>query len=141
MADPITRSAGGLDLSDRVVQSNTVAGSPATNAITSVCSVTWNPPDNPAAVTGALLDGFAAFTVGTSGVTATLAIRRGSTAGTVIASTGALTVVAATLVSFSVQGIDAVAFVPGQVWVLCLTIGSGAAVSTVSATQLVAFIV
>jgi hypothetical protein len=136
MADPITRGAAGLDLSDRIFQSSTVVGSPALAAITTICSVTWNPASSPAIVSGVEISGWSAFTVGTSGVTAKLDIRRGSTAGAVVATTGLLTVVAANLVTYSVQGFDTVASSPGQVWVLALTIGSGAAASTVSAAQL-----
>jgi hypothetical protein len=136
MADPITQSAARIDLTDRIFQSSAVAGSPAAGSITTVCSVTWSPQDFPAMLSGVELEGFAAFTVGTSGISAKLDIRRTSTVGTLVATTGALTVVAANLVSLSIQGWDTVASAPGQVWVLCLTIGSGAATSTVSAAQL-----
>lgn len=136
MPDPITRTAGGLDLSDRIVQSQVVAASPATNAITTICSVTWNPPDNPSIVMGVEVQGWCSFTTGTNGVTAKLDIRRTSSAGTLLVTTGLLTVVATQIYAPSVQVLDTTATVPGQVWVLCLTIGSGSAASTVSACQL-----
>ena len=78
----------------------------------------------------------------TSGVSALLRIKQTSTGGAVInVGTGLSTVVAANLVETGCQGLDAAPVLPGQVYVLCLTIGSGAAVSTVSAVQLIAIAV
>lgn len=140
MPDPIRESSAVLDMSPRFAQSSTVAGSPATNAITSVCALTVPNFGNLAVVTGVQLEGFVAFAVGTSGVTALLQIRQTGVAGAVIASTGLLTVVAANLVTFSIGGLDAAPLAAG-VWVLALTIGSGAAISTVSAAQLTATVI
>lgn len=140
MADPIRESASVLDLSPRFVQSSAVVGSPATNAITSVCAVTVPNFGNLAVATGVQLNGWVAFTVGTSGVSAKLDIRQTGTAGAVIATTGLLTVVAANLVVFVVQGLDASPLIAG-VWIIALTIGSGAATSTVSAVQLTATVI
>lgn len=141
MPDPITRNIGSEDLTDRFIENHTVSASPALAAITTVATVTWSPQSSPTVVYGAYLSCEVALTIGTSGVSALLQIRRTSSAGTVIASTGALTVVAGNLYSLSTQGVDQVAFSPGQAWVVCLTIGSGAAASTVSAVSIFATIV
>lgn len=135
---PITSSARGLDLSPRLVRTETVGASPAAAAETIIG--TLNIPTDVAYATGAVLLGWAAFTVGTSGVSANLRIRQTNVAGTVIAATGATTVTAASLVETNVQGMDA-APPGGGVYVLTLTIGSGSAASTVSALQLLAILV
>lgn len=140
MPEPLRESAIALDLSPRWVQSSTVVGSPAAAAITSVCSVAMPTVSAVALVTGVQLRGFVAFTVGTNGVTAKLDIRQTGVAGAIIATTGLLTVVAANLVTFSVQGIDTAPLAAG-VWILALTIGSGSAASAVSAAQLEALAV
>lgn len=140
MPEPLRESAIALDMSPRWVQSSTVAGSPAAAAITSVCAVTMPAVSALALVTGVQLRGFVAFTVGTNGVSAKLDIRQTGVAGAIIATTGLLTVVAANLVSFSVQGTDTAPLAAG-VWILALTIGSGSAASAVSAAQLEAFAV
>lgn len=136
MADQITRSAAGLDLTDRVFQSSAVAASPSASTITTICSTTWSPVDFPAMLLGVELEGYCSVTIGTNGVLATLQIRRTNTTGTVIATTGAVTVVATQVYNLSCQGLDTTATTPGQVYVLCLTIGSGSASSTVGSAQL-----
>lgn len=141
MADPISLTAGKVDLTDRMIENHTVSASPAAGSITTVATLTWTPASNPAVLYGAYLSAECALTVGTNGVSILAQIRRGTSAGTVIASTGALTAVAASLYSVSLQGVDQVAFVPGQAWVFCLTIGSGSASSTVSSVALWATIV
>lgn len=141
MPQPITASVAGIDLTDRFIENHTVAASPALAAITTVATLTWNPQSNPTVVKGAFLSCEAALTVGTSGVSILAQIRRTNNTGTVIATTGALTATAGNLYSVSCQGIDAVAFSPGQAWVFCLTIASGAAASTVSSVALWATIV
>lgn len=141
MADPIARTIGSIDLTDRFIENHTVSNSPSASSITTVATLTWAPASNPAVLYGAFLSVEAALTVGTNGVSILGQIRRGTSAGTVIASTGALTASAASLYSVSCQGVDAVAFVPGQAWVFCLTIASGSATSTVSSVALWATIV
>lgn len=131
---PIQYDSAHLDLSARFGFSKTVVGSPALAAITSICTVTV--PGDLAVLTGINLEGWCAFTVGTSGVSAKLDLRQGSVAGAVVATTGLITVVAANLVTISVNGVDTVPVLPNQVYVLALTITSGAAISTVSAAQL-----
>lgn len=140
MPEPLHLSAVNLDQSPRFAQSSAVVGSPATNAITSICAVTVPNFGALTVVTGVQLEGWCAFTVGTSGVSALLQIRQTGTAGAVIATTGLLTVVAANLVTFAVQGIDTAPLAAG-VWIIALTIGSGAAISTVSAAQLTATVI
>lgn len=140
MPEAIKASAAVLDMSPRFAQSSAVAGSPALAAITSVCALTIPAFGNLTVVSGVQLEGWVAFTVGTSGVSAKLDIRQTGVAGAVIATTGLLTVVATNLDAFAVQGIDTAPLVAG-VYVLALTIGSGAAVSTVSAAQLTATVV
>jgi hypothetical protein len=141
MSDPITRSIGGSDLTSRFIENHTVSASPSAGSITTVATLTWSPQDSPSVVNGALLRVNLALTIGTNGVSALLQIRRTNSSGTIIASTGAVTVVATDLYELSTQGIDQVAFVPGQAWVACLTIGSGSATSTVSSVSLSAIII
>lgn len=136
---PITDTAGGLDLSLRVVRSSTVVASPAAAAETTICTIT---------VTGDIvvnqavgLEGWAAYTVGTNGVSGQLRLRQTSSAGTLIADSGAVTRTAAQLVEQSVFGQDTAAVLPGQVYVLTLQVASGSAASTVSAVYLRAFVV
>lgn len=141
MPDPIQFNAGAIDLSDRIIENHTVSASPALAAITTVATLTWLPQSSPAVTKAAFLSCQAALTVGTSGVSILAQIRRGTSAGTIIATTGALTASAGNLYSVYCQGVDAVAFAPGQAWVFCLTIASGAAASTVSTVALWATIV
>jgi hypothetical protein len=118
------------------VFSTTVAGSPALAAETIIAQT---PQLGDLAVSqGVVLDGWAAFTVGTSGSAVRLRIRQTNVAGTVIADTGALTggVAAAALVAQDISGVDTSAFAAGRVYVLTLQVTAGAAVSTVSGVKL-----
>jgi hypothetical protein len=134
MPEPIKQSAVFIDLSGRFQSTQAIVGSPALAAETIIGSLAVAGFGDTAIVSGVQFDGWAAFTVGTSGVSATLRIRQTNASGTVVATTGALTVTAANLVQISVQGFDAT---PGVgTYVLTLQIGSGAAVSTVSAVSL-----
>lgn len=136
---PIRLSADAVDLSSRFFSTVTVVASPAAATITAI--TTFTVAANVTIVTGIQLWGWAAFTVGTSGVSAKLDIRETGTTGTVVATTGAQTVTAGNLVETGTQGLDVNAVIPGQVYALCLTIASGAATSTVSALQLVGLII
>lgn len=136
---PIRMDGGAVDLSPRFLQSSVVAASPALAAITTVCSLTI--PSNVGVISGIQLWGWCAFTVGTSGTAVKLDIRQTSTAGAVIATTGATSATAAQLDETGCQGFDTAGVLPGQVYVLCLTVTSGAAASTVSAVQLCALVV
>lgn len=136
--EPTLLSARGIDLSARFAASSAIVGSPAGSSETIVASVTI--PSNVQVYNGIELVGFAAFTVGTSGASATLTLRQTSTSGTSIATTGAVTVTAGNLISHYLGGIDT-APAAGQVYKLTLTIGSGAAASTVSAVYLRALVI
>lgn len=135
---PIIENVKGIDLSGRIARSATVVGSPAAAAETAICSVTI--PDDVAIALGVLLLGYAAFTVGTNGVSGTLRLRQTDTSGTVVTSSGAVTETAANLDARSIVGFDTAATV-GGVYVMTLTVASGSAASTVSAARLVALVV
>lgn len=141
MPDPIRFDSASLDLSRRFKQTVAIAASPAAGAETTIATFTI--ADSLQIVSGIQLYGFAAFTVGTSGANANLKIRQTNTSGTTIAATGATTggIAAGNLVDINVQGFDTAAVLPNQVYVLTLTIGSGAATSTVSAVSLSALII
>jgi hypothetical protein len=124
-------ASGHLDLHARRQYAATVAASPAAATETVICTYTIT--EAIAVVQGIHIFGWAAFTAGTAAVSATLKIRQTGTSGTTIATTGAVTVVATDLYSLPVFGVDTSPTLPGQVYVLTLTMGSGSATSTVSA--------
>lgn len=137
--EPIRTSVIFTDLSARFQQYKTVDASPSAGSETIIATLTLANFGDIAVVSGIQLDGWAAFTVGTSGASANLKIRQTNVSGTTVAATGATTVSAGNLYETSVKGFDAT---PGVgVYVLTLTIGSGAAASTVSALQLKAVLV
>jgi hypothetical protein len=137
MPQPIRQSALGLDLSPRLFQSSTVVASPALAAETIIASITVT--SDPTFTVGAVLLGWAAFTVGTSGTACNMRLRATNVSGTVIAATGATTggIAAANLVDMNAQGVDAAPPAQQQVYVLTLQVTAGAAASTVSAVSLV----
>lgn len=137
--EPIRVDSVAIDLSNRFQQYKTVDASPSAGTETVIATLTLANFKDIAIVSGVQLDGWAAFTVGTSGVSANLRIRQTNSSGTIIAATGATTVTAANLVEMSVKGFDAGAGV--GVYVLTLTVGSGAAQSTVSALQIKATLI
>jgi hypothetical protein len=139
MPVPIRDTAAGLDLSPRVFTSTTVVGSPADATETIVCSVTVT--GDIAAIFGVIILGFAAFTVGTNGVSVLAQIRQTNAAGTSKGSTGAVTATAANLSMRELIAIDTAPVLPGQVYVMTLTVASGSAASTVSQARLVALVV
>jgi len=134
---PIQESSVVVDLSPRFPSTSTVLNSPiAAAAETIIASLAIPDFGNVAIVSNIRVEGFAAFTVGTSGTAATLRIRQTNVAGTVVATTGAITVTAASLVAPLVLGSDAT---PGvATYVLTLTITAGAANTTVSSVHLAA---
>lgn len=136
MPAPIQYSAEHLDLGPRFFKSTAVAASPSGSAETTICTVTVT--GDLAVSQGVLLEASFSVTIGTSGVSATIRLRQTSTSGTAIYATGANTVTAGNLYTFGVQGFDTAPVLPGQVYVLTLTVGSGAAASTVSAANLFA---
>lgn len=139
MPDRIATSSSVIDLSKRQLTSVTVVGSPALAAETIICQLTI--PFDLVIATGVFVEGWAAYTVGTSGTNVTLRIRQTNLAGTTIASSGGLTRAAASLQSDSVQGVDLAAVLPNAVYVLSMQVTAGAAVSTVSAVSLIATVV
>lgn len=137
----IQLAATGLDLSSRIVDTTTVAASPAAATETIIGTLTIPNFAGLAVVQKIYLAGWAAFTVGTSGTAATLRIRQTNVSGTVVTTTGALTggVTAANLLAQDIAGSDAA---PGvATYVLTLQVTGGAAASTVSALQLLALVV
>jgi len=138
---PIQETSAGIDFSQRVVVSTTVAGSPALAAETTIATLTL--PGDLAVIRSVILRGWAAFTVGTSGTTVQLRIRQTDTSGTVKGNSGALTggVSAGNLLVESVAGVDAAPSNTGQVYVLTLQVANGAAASTVSAVEFDAIVV
>lgn len=139
MPQPIRTDSVSLDLHHRFQQTTTVAASPSAGTETVIGTLTLADFGDLSVVSGIRLVGWCAFTVGTGGASATLRIRQTNVSGTVIASTGARSVSAAALYEESVQGFDAGAGVGA--YDLTLTIGSGAAASTVSALMLSATII
>jgi len=121
-----------------VQSTTTVVASPAASSETIVASLTIS--GNMGVASGILLIGWAAFTVGTSGVSVNLKLRQTDASGSTKAATGAVTYTAADLGSLSVVGIDTGPTLPGQVYVMTATVASGAATSTFSAVQLTAIV-
>ena len=141
MPDGINVTARTIDLSGRLVASVTVVGSPSAAAETIIGSVTI--PSSLAVVSGVILNGWAAYTLGTSAASARLRIRQTNVSGTVVADTGAMTGghnTAGQLVADDVNGFDT-SPADAQVYKLTLTVASAAAASTVSAVYLVATVV
>jgi hypothetical protein len=137
----INESADAIDLRPRVVVSTVVVASPAAAAETIIAQTAAI--GDVSVQQGVLLSGWAAFTVGTSGTAVRLRLRQTNVGGTIVADTGALTagIAAAALVSQDVEGFDAAAVSPSQVYVLTLQVTAGSAVSTVSAVKLSGIIV
>lgn len=138
-AEPIQLGGVALDLSPRVFVSETVVASPAAADETIIASVVVG--GNLSTALGVLLTGFAAFTVGGSGVSVNLKLRQTDASGTVVAATGAVTYTAADLGALTVHGLDNGQVAARQVYVLTMVVASGAAESTVSAVTLSAIAV
>lgn len=142
MPAPIQESAANLDLSPRLFSSTVVVASPAAAAETIVCQLTCS--GDIAVISGILVMGFAACTVGTNGVSVQAKIRRTNVSGTTVVDGGAVNeggTAATNLVYRYVQGFDTGATMPGQVYCLTLQVASGSAASTVSAVSLIALAV
>lgn len=138
-ATPIHLAAGGIDLAPRIQHTATVAASPADATETTIASLTIS--GNLSTSLGVVLVGFAAFTVGTAGVSVNLKLRQTNTSGTTIKATGAVTFTAADLGALPVVGVDTAPVLPGQVYVLTMTVASANAASTVSAAEILAIVV
>lgn len=139
--DPIQLDSATADLSHRIVASNTVVASPAAAAETIIASLSIT--ENEQVVSGVILTGWAALTIGANGASTRYRIRETNVAGAVVADTGALTggIAAAGLVAQDVEGLDLVTTAGGRVYVLTAQIGSATTPSTVSAVLLRAIVV
>lgn len=139
--EPIRFDSLAIDLSNRFQITTTVAASPALAAETIIGTLTLANFSELAVTKGVQLNGWAAFTVGTSGTAVTLRIRQTNVTGTVIASSGATTagIAAGNLATLDVQGADTGAGV--SVYVLTMQVTAGAAASTVSALSLQGIVV
>lgn len=138
-AQPIQTSGAGIDLSPRVQRTATVVASPAASSETIVASLTIS--GNLSTGLGVVLIGWCAFTAGTSAVGGQVKLRKTDASGTTLVDTGAVTVVATKLYAPQVIAVDTSPSLPGQVYVMTLTMASGAAESTVSAAQILAILV
>lgn len=128
-----------VDLAGRVKRSATVVASPTDATETIVASVTLD--RDPYLGLGVLLLASGAFTVGGSGVSVNLKLRRTDASGTTLKATGAVTYTAADLGALSLHVLDTSPTLPGQVYVLTATVASAVAASTFSAVELVAVII
>jgi hypothetical protein len=135
MPVPIKQTLRDHDLTPRVYHTETVVASPAAAAETIIASVQVT--DDVSFMAGVLVLGWAAFTVGTAGVSAQLRVRQTAVNGTLVVAGAAVTETAANLDNGTVVGFDA-APAAGQVYKLTLTVASANAASTVSAVELVA---
>lgn len=139
MPQPIQYTAAGIDLSPRIYTDTSVDASPAAAAETIIATVTCTA--DIAAVAGIELVGWCSVTIGASGTTSTLRLRRTNAAGTAVATSGAFTTAAAGVFDLPIMGFDTGPTLPGQVYVLTLTVANAAATSTVGAVYLRALVV
>jgi hypothetical protein len=138
-SDAILQNVAHTDISTRFVTSNIVVASPAGASETVIASLSI--PANVAVINGIVVQGFAAFTIGTNGVSYNLKLRQTGTSGTTVVATGVIAQSATTLCAQQLLGLDTAAVTPGQVYVMTLTVASGSATSTVSAVTLSATVV
>lgn len=142
MPQPINVNSQRVDLSARFPVTTTVAASPSAAAETIIASLAIPNFGDTTIMAGVLLQGWAAYTVGTSGTAVTLRVRQTNVLGTVIVSTGALTGSqhgAGILSADDISGYDAA---PGvATYVLTMQVTAGAATSTVSAVCLAATVI
>jgi len=142
MPQPITANVVHEDLSGRFPVTTTVVASPAAAAETIIASLAIPSFGDTTIMSGVFLQGWAAYTVGTSGTAVQFRIRQTNVAGTVVVASGALTGSqhgAGILSADDIQGVDAA---PGvATYVLTMTVTAGSAPSTVSAVCLAATVV
>jgi hypothetical protein len=136
---PIRYDSQGLDLTKRFQVTTTVGASPALAAETVIATLTLAGFADTPVLTGVALNGWAAYTVGTSGTAVTFRIRQTGVSGTIVQTSGALTRAAASLAADDINGLDAGAGV--GVYVLTMQVTSASAPSTVSALLLQATII
>jgi hypothetical protein len=141
---PIRQTLDATDLSGRIPYSTAVAASPAAAAETIICQINTRAQTNDlAVVSGVILNGWAAYTVGTNGTAVQFRIRQTGLAGTVVGNTGALSGSqhgAGILSADDVSGVDT-APPAGGIYVLTMQVTAGSAASTVSAVLLYAIII
>jgi len=142
MPQPISVNVQRVDLSARFPVTTAVVASPAAAAETIIAQLAIPSFGDTAIMSGVLLQGWAAYTVGTSGSAVTFRIRQTQVAGTLIVSSGALTGSqhgAGILSADDISGFDAT---PGAaIYVLTMQVTAGAATSTVSAVCLAATVI
>lgn len=140
MPEPIRSTNLTTDLTPRFVTTTTVGASPSAASETIIATLTIpNFLDIPV-VSGIFLTGWAAYTVGGSGVSANLKIRQTNVSGTTVAATGVLNKTAASLYADDVNGYDT-SPPTGGVYVLTMTVASAVSASTVSALLLTAIVI
>src|SRR5579859_5876975 len=139
MPQPIREDSTVIDLHHRFQQTTTVAASPSGATETTIATLTLTDFGDIQIVSGIQLVGWAAYTVGTSGVSVNLQIKQTNSSGTAVSATGATTATAANLGALEVRGFDSGAGV--GVYVLTMTVASGAATSTVSKVYLGAVLI
>lgn len=142
MPQPINMNVARVDLSARFPSTTTVVASPAAAAETIIASLAMPQFGDVPVLSGVILNGWAAYTVGTNGTAVTFRVRQTNVAGSVVVSTGALTGSqhgAAILSEDDISGVDAA---PGvATYVLTMQVTAGSAASAVSAVCLAAIVV
>jgi hypothetical protein len=142
MPQPIRANIVNTDLSGRFPVTTVVVASPAAAAETIIASLAIPAFGDTPILSGVLLQGYAAYTVGTSGTAVQFRIRQTNVAGTVVVASGAMTGSqhgAAILSSDDIAGFDVA---PGvATYVLTMTVTAGSAPSTVSAVMLAATVI
>ena len=136
MPNPIQLGGDEVRFADRIAQTSTVSASPAAGAETVIATLV-QPTDLQKAI-GVFLTAWLTVTIGTSGVSARVRIRQTNISGTVVADSGAVTqgIAAGNVCTLDVQAFDTAPANNGQTYVLTLTIGSGAAASTVASLNM-----
>lgn len=137
-AEPILASAVNLDLSSRIIVTNTLVGSPADATETIIASLTL--PRGIALATGVILAGNFGVTVGTNGTSIKARIRQTSVGGSAIATGPTIPDAAGVVDGTTLLGFDS-APAEGQVYKLTLTVAAATAVSTVSVVSFIALAV
>jgi hypothetical protein len=134
MPVPIEQSSAGVDLSvRRAIKTVSGGTSPSGASETIIATLTIPNFGNIPIVTGVELNGWAAYTLGSTPTSCQLQIRQTNVSGAVVGNTGAMTGghnTAGFLVSDDVNGFDAGAGV--ATYVLTLTVAGAGSASTVS---------
>lgn len=137
----VQNSAANDDWSPRIVDTTTIAASPVTAAETTIATLNLPSFGSLAVTSHIYVQGFVSMVVGTGGTAVRLRIKQTSASGATVVDTGAVTggVTAAAVVVKSVAGSDGT---PGVgTYVLTALVGGASANSTVTAVQLIAWIV